>query len=61
MHDHDDPIPLINPGSGLPMTDDCFDIAGNPFGCGDMSHPWQADPGWHWDSIGPSDLFSSDW
>jgi hypothetical protein len=32
--DFDSHDPSVNPGSGLPMMNSCFDVAGNPFGSG---------------------------
>lgn len=33
----DEPIHTVNPATGLPMLNDCVDVAGNPFGI-DNSH-----------------------
>ena len=41
----------LNPASGLPMMDDCMDVAGNPFGT-DLSD-------WHDMGMGLDDPFST--
>ncbi len=48
---------IVNPASGLPMTESGTDVAGNPFGT-DITKDFM-DATSHWDSFGNNDFGSS--
>ena len=56
------PAAMVNPANGLPMLDDCIDVAGNPYGM-DASDigPVHDDMASDWGWTGATDTSGSSW